>query len=219
MLVAAARCSRTGSGPPIAPFWCVACTAPGSSMRRAGSGSRQRRQQVRSEPSGGPGLSGRRARPPACPSVRPSVPWAGAEGRLLHAGRPAREASERPARQGCGLPETSRVRSPSALDSALTSVDESQALRRLVPRHRAPCCCACLSLFAVVSAVAELILFLGPGAALCFAFPLRIMLVTHRCFSCCLVALTPIKDFPVSRALAVRRGTRSREGAEAGDRT
>ena len=32
VLVAAARGSRTASGPPVAPFWCVACAAPGSSM-------------------------------------------------------------------------------------------------------------------------------------------------------------------------------------------
>ncbi|KAM9526829.1 uncharacterized protein ACIB01_015080 isoform 1-T1 [Guaruba guarouba] len=75
--------------------------------RRAGS--RQRRQQVRSEPTGGPGLPGRRANPPARPSVRPSVrPLGGRRGCLLPAGRPAREASERPERQGCGLPETRR---------------------------------------------------------------------------------------------------------------
>ena len=54
---------------------------------------------------------------------------------------------------------------------------------------------------------------------LCSGFILRIMLITHQCFSCCSVALTAIKDFSVSHALPVRRGTGNQEGAEIGHLT
>ena len=71
----------------------------------------------------------------------------------------------------------------------------------------------------LVSAGTELIFSLVAGTVLCFGFRLRTMLVTHRCFSCCSVALTLIKDFSVSHALPVRRVTRSQEEAETGHLT
>ena len=67
----------------------------------------------------------------------------------------------------------------------------------------------------LISAGIELIFFLVAGTVLCFGFRMRIMLITHRCFSCCWAVLTLVKDFSASHALPAR----SWEGAQPGQLT
>lgn len=50
-------------------------------------------------------------------------------------------------------------------------------------------------------------------------FSMKIMLITHRCFSCFLLVLTLIKDLSVSQALPAGRCTRKWEGAWPGELT
>lgn len=84
--------------------------------------------------------------------------------------------SRRPGRQGCGLPETSLVRSPQCapLINLKRLGGSCPGILRPAPVLVSP--------FALVSAGAELILLLGSGAVLCFGFRLRMTLVTHRWF-------------------------------------
>lgn len=50
----------------------------------------------------------------------------------------------------------------------------------------------------LISARIELIFFPVAGIVLCFGVSMRMMLITHWCFSCCSVVLTPSFSFPCS---------------------
>ena len=68
-----------------------------------------------------------------------------------------------------------------------------------------------------VSAGIDLIFFLADGMALGFGFLLKIVVITHQCFSFCRVVLTLSKDLSFSQCLPVRRlGVHKKLG---GDRT
>ena len=56
----------------------------------------------------------------------------------------------------------------------------------------------------------QLIFFTAAAIVLCFGLSMKTMLITHRWFGCCWVALVPVKDFSSFPCSA--GGTRSREG-------